>query len=267
VRAAIRGDGIDSTEVLFWAWTAAVVFFFSLSPFKLDHDVFPAAPTLCLLCARAYLDLRDDRLSPRHTGVRVGMHMVGPMLVAIGVGCGYFLVERLDLPKSAAVVPVALTLAGAALTALVNIRGGHPPKVPWVVMLAMLVTYAGLVGFVIPALEQKKVVDDITADMTSRAEPDSRFATYKMDRWNPTFRFYSGRHVTFLEDPVQAREFFASGGPFYCVMRKAAFDEFAAQGVPLQAVAERDGMWATSGRALWRSRIPTTRFLLVTRAK
>ena len=48
-------------------------------------------------------------------------------------------------------------------------------------------------------------------------------------------------------------------------MRKAAFDEFVAQGVALRIVHEREGMSVTSGRALWRSRLPETRFVLATR--
>jgi hypothetical protein len=52
--------------------------------------------------------------------------------------------------------------------------------------------------------------------------------------------------------------------PFYCAMLGPAYEEFAAQGIPLRIVYERDGMWATSGRALWRRRIPPTRFVIVT---
>jgi hypothetical protein len=49
-------------------------------------------------------------------------------------------------------------------------------------------------------------------------------------------------------------------------MLKPAFDAFVAQGVPLKIVYEREGMWATSGQALWRHRTPPTRFVVVRRA-
>jgi 4-amino-4-deoxy-L-arabinose transferase-like glycosyltransferase len=263
LRAVMRGERLDSAEVLLWSWTAAIVGFFTFSTFKLDHYVFPAAPSLCLLCARAWFDVRAARLAPRNAGSRVGLHLIGPLVVAIGLGCGYFLIARLALPRAAVAVPIALTLAGAALTGLANVRGGLPPRAPWIVTSALVVTYAGLVGFVMPALDEKKVIDDLARDMAAVSDGSERVASYRLDRWNPAFRFYADRHVTFLEDAGQAESFFRSPEPFFCVMRKPAFDEFVARGVPLQIVRERDGMWATSGRSLWRSRIPTTHFLLV----
>src|SRR5262249_26246963 len=151
-------------------------------------------------------------------GSRIGLHLIGPLVVAIGVGCGYFLVARLELPRAAIVVPIALVLGGATLTALANVRGGLPPRAPWIVMVALLVTYSGLVGFVMPALERKKVVDDIARWTVAIGDPNAEIATYRMDRWNPAFRFYIGRHVTFLQSPAEARAFFASDRPFYCLM-------------------------------------------------
>ena len=63
VRAIRRGESLDGLEVMLWSWTAAVVGFFTLSTFKLDHYVFPAAPALCLLCARAWVDVRADQMA------------------------------------------------------------------------------------------------------------------------------------------------------------------------------------------------------------
>jgi hypothetical protein len=40
----------------------------------------------------------------------------------------------------------------------------------------------------------------------------------------------------------------------------------SARGVALTVVYEREGMWATSGRVLWRRRLPPTHFVVVTRA-
>ena len=47
----------------------------------------------------------------------------------------------------------------------------------------------------------------------------------------------------------------------------SANEEFVAQGVPLRVAYVREGMWATSGRVLWRRRIPPTRFVVVTTAR
>src|SRR5439155_1136530 len=82
-----------------------------------------------------------------NAGARVGLHLIGPLMVAIGLGCGYFLIARLDLPPAAAIVPITLTLTGALLTALANVRGALPPRIPWLVIMAMIVTYAGLIVY------------------------------------------------------------------------------------------------------------------------
>jgi 4-amino-4-deoxy-L-arabinose transferase-like glycosyltransferase len=267
VRAVVRGERLDSVETMLWAWTGAVAGFFTLSTFKLDHYVFPAAPALCLLCARAWADVRADQFDKRHSGARLGLYLIGPFLVAVGLGCGYFLIARLALPWGAVVVPIALTVAGAALAALANVRRALPPRVPWLVMAALIVTYIGLIAFVLPALEHRKVVPDLAHWVAARAKTADRVASFRLNRWNPAYRFYVGRHITFLEDPAEARAFFNAAQPFYCVMRRNAYDEFVAQGAPIKVVYEREGVAATSGRALWRSRTPLVRFVVVTEAR
>jgi hypothetical protein len=213
-----------------------------------------------------YFDLRAARFSRRQICTRAGTYLVGPLVTAIGIGCGYFLIARLELPRAAAAVPIALTLAGALLMALTNLRRAlPPPRAPWIVLTALLITYLGLVAFVMPALEQKKVVDDVARVMTQQSDGSERIATYRMDRWNSAFRFYAGRHVSFLDDPAEARAFFDGRQSFFCLMRRPAFDEFVAQGVPLRIVHKEKGMWATSGRALWRKRITLTEFVLAAR--
>ena len=207
--------------------------------------------------------MRADQWAPRHRASRIGLYLIGPFLVVVGVGCGYFLIARLELPWGAVMVPVVLALSGAALAAMTNVRGGLPPRVPWLVMSALIATYAGLILFVLPALEQRKVVPDVAQWVATRAQPTDRVASFRLNRWNPAYRFYVGRHTAFLEDAAEAETFFRAPQPFYCVMRRSAYDEFVAQGIPLAIVYEREGMWATSGRALWRSYTPLVRFVVV----
>jgi 4-amino-4-deoxy-L-arabinose transferase-like glycosyltransferase len=267
VRASRRGERLDGVEALLWAWTFTVVGFFTLSTFKLDHYIFPVAPAICLLCARGWSDVRANQWARRNVGARVGLHLIGPFMVAIGLGCGYFLIARLDLPRAAVSVPIALTLAGVILTVLANVRGALPPKVPWLVMIAMIATYAGLIVFVLPALEQRKVIPDMARWVATQAQPTDRIASYRLNRWTPAYRFYVGRHTVFLEAPAEAEAFFNAPQPFYCLMRRNAYDEFVAQGARLRLVYEREGMSATSGRALWRSYTPLTRFVVVAPAR
>ena len=69
--------------------------------------------------------------------------------------------------------------------------------------------------------------------------------------------------IEIAEDTAEAEAYFRAPRPFYCIMRRSAYDEFVAQGIPLTVVYEREGMTATSGRALWRSYTPMTRFVVV----
>ena len=263
VRARFRGERLDGVETMLWGWTLAVVGFFTLSTFKLDHYVFPAAPSLCLLAARGWADVRADQMAPRHRASRVGLSLIGPFLVAVGVGCGYFLIARLELPWGAVMVPVALTVAGAVLAVLAHVRRAQPPRVPWLVMIAMAATYAGLILFVLPALEQRKVVPDVAEWVAKQAGPEDRIASFRLNRWTPTYRFYVGRHTTFLESAEEAEAFFRDPRKFFCVMRRTAYDELVAKGTPLRILYEREGMGATSGRALWRASTPLVRFVVV----
>jgi 4-amino-4-deoxy-L-arabinose transferase-like glycosyltransferase len=267
VRAVLRGKRLDEVETMLWAWTLAVVGFFTLSTFKLDHYVFPAAPALCLLCARAWSDVRADHGAGLNQASRVGLYLIGPFLVAAGLGCGYFLIAQLELPWGAVMVPIALTVAGAGVTARLTVRRARPPRVPWLVMIALGVTYAGLILFVLPALEQRKVVPDVAQWVATHAQPTDRVASFRLNRWNPAYRFYVGRHTALLEDAAEASAFFLAPRPFYCVMRQDAYEEFVAQGVPLTILYQREGMWATSGRNLWRTHTPLARFVVVSGAR
>jgi hypothetical protein len=130
--------------------------------------------------------------------------------------------------------------------------------------------YTGVLLFVIPALERQKVVPEIARWVASHAEPDTRIASYQLNRWNTAFRFYVDRHVMMLDDAEEmvdlVKDVNDPGGsrPFYCVMLGEGYDELVARGVPIKEVYAREGMWATSGRALWRKAVPATRFVVVT---
>jgi hypothetical protein len=155
----------------------------------------PAAPALCLLCARAWSDARGDAASPRHSATRVGRYLIGPILLAAGIVLGYLLIARFDLAPGAFVMPVALTLAGGAATVALAVRRTPPPRIPWLVTIVMLILYAGVIVFVLPALEQRKVIPAMAEWVASRADADDRLASFRLNRWNPAYRFYVGRHI------------------------------------------------------------------------
>ena len=265
IRRAVRRDAaMDPVDVLLWSWTAAIVGFFTLSKFKLDHYVFPAGPALCLIGARAWMTTRNEPARAENAGTRLGLLLVGPLLIVVSIVGAFMLIARLALPTGALLVPVAVGLAGVVTVVQVNIKRQRP-LVPWMVFGALGVTYAGLTIWVLPALEQRKVVPDVARWVATRAAETDHVASFRLNRWNTALRFYVNRHVAMIDAPEEARALFAAGEPFYCVMLRPAYEEFVADGVPLEVVYERDGMWATSGRVLWRSQVPLTRFVVVTR--
>ncbi|HMF93636.1 MAG TPA: glycosyltransferase family 39 protein [Vicinamibacterales bacterium] len=267
LRCVWRGERVDHVETMLWSWTLVIVGFFTASTFKLDHYVFPAAPSLCILCARAWTDVRHHHRQPSTAWSRLGLYLIGPFLVVVGLGCGYFVIARLALPRAAIAVPIALTFAGALLTALANVRGALPPRVPWLVIGALLITYAGIIAFVLPALEQRKVVPEMAEWVAAHARPSDRVCSFRMNRWAPAYRFYVRRHVQMLEDAAEAEAFFKQPEPFFCIMRRNAYEEFVAQGTRLHPVLEREGMAVTSGRALFRTPQPPARYVVVTKAR
>ena len=65
-----------------------------------------------------------------------------------------------------------------ALTAAM-MKGRRAPRVPWAVFGALTITYAGLVLWVLPALEQRKVVPDLARWVATQATTTDRVATYR----------------------------------------------------------------------------------------
>jgi 4-amino-4-deoxy-L-arabinose transferase-like glycosyltransferase len=262
---AFRQRTLDDVDILLWCWTLAILGFFTASRFKLDHYVFPAAPALCLVCARAWTDVRARVASPANQGARLGAQTIGPILVIAGTGGGYFMIARLDLPNAAIIAPVVMLVAGIVVTARISFGQSRLPASPWITLTTMVATYAAVITWVVPALEQHKVIPDLGRWVAARSVDGARIGTYRLNRWSNAFRFYVDRHVQHMNSADEARAFFDAIGPGYAVMTAQFFDELTAQGVPLQIEYEREGMWVTSGRALWRRRETPTRFVVVSR--
>jgi 4-amino-4-deoxy-L-arabinose transferase-like glycosyltransferase len=262
---AFRQRTLDDFGILLWCWIVAILGFFTASRFKLDHYVFPAAPALCLVCARAWADVRTRAASPSNAGARFGAQTIGPILVIAGTGGGYFMIARLDLPNAAILAPVVMLVAGIVVTARISFGQSRLPLSPWITLATMAATYAAVITWVLPALERHKVIPDIGRWVAARSGDGARVGTYRLNRWSNAFRFYVDRHVSHMDSADEARAFFDASGPGYAVMTGQFFDELTALGIPLQVEYERDGMWVTSGRALWRRRETPTRFVVATR--
>jgi 4-amino-4-deoxy-L-arabinose transferase-like glycosyltransferase len=251
---------IELIDTFLWCWIGTIVVFFSVSQFKLDHYVFPAAPALCLVIARSWVDATSpDR--QRHGGARLGFRFVGPILAIGGVALGVAMV-RLLLPPLVWVVPAVWVVAGIALTA----RGQSGIiGAPWTVATAFTVLYAVVISAVAPVLERQKVVADVARWVAAQAGPDTKVCSYRLNRWNNSLLFYVDRPVTMTDTPDDMRAFLAASKSLFCVMPVFAHDELRAAGIELLTVHQRDGAWATSGRSLRRTGVTPTTFLVVTK--
>lgn len=258
IRSFRAGRTVDLPDVILWCWVLALVVFFSCSQFKLDHYVFPTTPALCLLCSRLWHDAADggaDRLS------RLAVQTIGPILVVASVVMVYAAVALLDLDRGFLIVPAALGLAGL-LTTVQTWRDRALPVLPLAPVLAMGVVYVGAVTWVIPRLEQGKVIPDVAHWVAANASGADRVATFRLNRWNTAYRFYVGRPVTIVESDEEARQFFSSPTPYLVVMTGPLYDALRAAGVPLRVAYEREGRWVTSGKALWRRSPQLERFIV-----
>jgi len=253
---AARGLRISTAERLLWSWAAAVVGFFTLSGFKLDHYVFPAAPALCILCAHAWDEARTAERPP--VGIMAGLAAI-PLLLLVA---GTVLVPGLnrvplELPAAARLLPIALIASGLAMTAQVA-GSWRPSSFPLAAVAGLLASYAIVITIGLPAFEQMKPTRRLARIIAINASADDHVGMFRLNRWSSSFRFYVGRHSERLETSDELRTFLARPGRHYCAMLRRDYDRLAAEGVRLRVVHQEPGLFTTTGRSL-RSGAPAGR--------
>jgi 4-amino-4-deoxy-L-arabinose transferase-like glycosyltransferase len=245
---AVRGDRMTDGERALWAWTLVILGFFSFSRFKLDHYIFPAAPALCLLCARAWTWAQAD--TPP-AGARVGMRSVGVILVVAGAAVA-LLLQRVPLMFSPwiAALPVAL-IAGGLLTIVEIVRTkGRGPRVPVAPLATLVAAYVVVVGVALPAFEEAKPIARLAQLVASRAGADDAIAAFRLNRWSGSWRYYVEHHTEMLQEPGELRAFFSGPGRHYCAMPRADYEALRRSGVRVRVIYEREGLFTTTGRNL-----------------
>jgi len=259
---AFRGFRITAAERLLWAWAIAVIGFFSFSSFKLDHYVFPAAPALCLLCARAWDEARRAERPP--VGILAGIAAIPLLLLIAGVVMipGLDRVP-LDLPAAARLLPIALIAGGLAMAGQVAHRW-RPSPVPFAPVAALLAAYAVVITIGFPAFEEMKPTRRLALIVATTALPDDHVATFRLNRWSSSWRFYVGRHSEALETPGQMRRFLARPGRHYCAMMRRDYDRLTSEGMRLRIIHEESGVFSTTGRAMSSGRARRDQFIVVT---
>jgi 4-amino-4-deoxy-L-arabinose transferase-like glycosyltransferase len=245
---AFRGLHISTRERLLWCWALVVVGFFTLSGFKLDHYVFPAAPALCLLCAHAWNEARTAARPP--IGIVVGLAAIPVLLVAAGIVVISGL-DRvpLDLPAASRVLPIALIAAGIAMMGQVA-RRWRPGPIPIAAVAGLLTVYGTVVSVGLPAFEQMKPTKRLARLVAASTAEGDHVAMFRLNRWSSSWRFYVGRHSERLETAADLRMFLAQPGRHYCAMMRHDYDRLLAEGFRLRVIHQEPGLFTTTGRAL-----------------
>jgi 4-amino-4-deoxy-L-arabinose transferase-like glycosyltransferase len=258
-----RGTWCATGERLLWAWAIAVVGFFSLSNFRLDHYIYPAAPALCLLAANQWTRLHSVDSLSRHRGSAIGAATVPVIMAAAGLALGALIFRvPLDLSPVVVLVPIGFVASGIAVFVQLWRRGFRPPF-PGPIAGALLLAYALIVVIALPRFEDAKPVKRLAREIAARAtEPDS-VAAYHMDRWNPSWHFYLRRNVRRLETAVDVEAFLNEPGERFCLMLRDDYRLLAGRGIRMEIVSERPGLFVTSGRALRRDRRQAWRSFVV----
>lgn len=248
-----RGAMCHVEERLLWVWTIAVIGFFTVSTFRLDHYVYPAAPALCILAARAWVRMgHEPRALDRWT--RVGALSIPMVVTTAGIVLAFLRARvPLDLPAVVAVVPVAFIAAGVATIAQLY-RHRWRTCFPSGIAAALLVTYATLLLAVLPRLEEAKPIKALAQATGALATTPGAVAAYRLNRWNPSWRFYVRQNVTHLETIDDLTAFLRAPSERYCIMQRVDYDALVDNGLAVRIVTQRSGLLITSARMLRRDR-------------
>jgi 4-amino-4-deoxy-L-arabinose transferase-like glycosyltransferase len=243
-----RGLQMATPERLLWSWAIAIVGFFTISGFKLDHYVFPAAPALCLLCAVAWNEARTADRPP--LGTVAGLVAIPLILFVAGMVLLPGLSQvPLELPAAARLLPIALIASGLAMAGQIG-RRWRPAALPFAPVAGLLASYALVITIGLPAFEQLKPTRRLARMVATTATADDHIGMFRLNRWSSSWRFYVGRHSERLETADDLRMFFARSGRHYCAMLRRDYDGLVSDGFRLRIVYQEEGLFTTTGRSL-----------------
>ena len=254
-RARIK---IPPEEILLWAWVGVVFVFFSLARFKVDRYLYPAAPACCLLAARAWMSasvLRPDLAAARdNVFTRWSIIVLGAILVIAGGVAAFSLFDLgLDLPATAALIPVSLGIGGAVLASTILRRRAVSPMVFSAVLVMLLVIYSCALAVGLPVLERARPTEAVADSLRPKLMAEDQIALYRLEKWRFSLRYYLERPLDRLQNPADVRKFLNSNGD-YILMLDEDFARLRKDGVNLRAVSERPAVTGTTGKGLRRQK-------------
>jgi hypothetical protein len=128
--------------------------------------------------------------------------------VVAGSFASVYLFElNLELPESAIVLPIVLTLGGIALLAAVSRAGWRVPATPLSLVVTLLAVYAIVVSVGFPTLERTRPTALIARTLRQRTDPGAPAGIYKLERWRASLRYYAARPLARLSSPEELAAF------------------------------------------------------------
>ena len=227
---------VSIDEKLLWLWSAVVIALFSVARFKLDHYIFPVAPAVCLLAARAWQEAALPEKGRAWITSTAVFALAGAFVVAGSFVTVSLFELDLELPPSAIVLPIALGLGGIAFLTAIAAAGWRVPRTPSVPVVTLLAIYAIVVAVGFPTLENTRPTSRMARALYKRTPPDAPAAIYKLEQWRASLRYYAQRPLAGLSEPDDVQRFVAQDRPVYVIMRRREYLSLRSRGVELREV-------------------------------
>lgn len=254
LRGLRDGLRVDTEEKLLWVWTLVIVGFFSAARFKLDHYIFPAAPSCCLLAANAWRRA-TTRADVRHGATDLSVLVVAAILIVGGTFSSVYMFQlNLDLPPTALALPIALALGGIVLMAQAARHQWRAPATAIVPAATLLAGYVVIVSVGYPVLEHTHASAYVGRRMSHLTSATAPTAVYRLERWRASLRYYIDRPVQGFETPEEVRAFLMRPEPVYVVMLRREFEALQKEGMPIRVLLQQPAVVETTGTGLRRQR-------------
>jgi 4-amino-4-deoxy-L-arabinose transferase-like glycosyltransferase len=207
-------------RTLLWIWVLSIVGFFSLSAAKQDLYIFPIVPAVAALAA---IEIMRSLTSPRARVVRIGVAVLGVILVVIGVGVRMLFTGEPHTIGGAAMMGF-VGIVGGMVMLLLAARGSASTGLAATIVTMIAVNWVFVLR-VLPAFETFKPVPAFARTIESRlGAADAVVATY--DEALPSLVYYLRRHIETLVDEPDGLDLLRTK-PAYVVMSEQNYRRLA----------------------------------------
>ena len=253
IRRRRAGVPPPTAEKLLWIWIASVLLLFTAARFRVDRYIFPAAPAVCLLAARAWLSAKRDETECGSTFTRFAIFASAVVLAVAGVVVGIRLPAiGVDVPVLAFLLPLTLSLGGTVLAVAMWRNQFRPPAVLNMPIGTLISVYALLVVTGFPLVEQVRPTRQVGQWLQSTVRENESVGLYALDRWQPALRYYGTHPLQRLDSADAAREFLTASSNRWVVTRRDAFAGLRAVDPSVEIAFAVPAVVGTSGTGIRR---------------